>query len=107
MRVLLDECLPRRLKAEINGDDVRTVPEIGWAGERNGELLKLAEKEFDVFLTSDRNIEHQQNLKNLNLAVIVLVAASNDIVDLLLLVPAVNEVLGKCEDGEIEYIGRT
>jgi predicted nuclease of predicted toxin-antitoxin system len=54
VRVLLDECLPRRLKRDIVGHDARTVPEMGWATKRNGELLALAATEFDVFLTVDR-----------------------------------------------------
>ncbi len=48
MRVLLDECLPKKLKAHIVADLVQTVPEAGWAGTQNGELLRLAEQEFDV-----------------------------------------------------------
>ena len=54
MRVLLDECLPRRLKGALVGHEVRTVPEMGWASNRNGDLLRLAEREFDIFLTVDR-----------------------------------------------------
>ena len=50
MRVLLEECLPRRLKRELAGHHVRTAPEMGWASKRNGELLQLAQREFDVFL---------------------------------------------------------
>ena len=76
MRVLLDECLPRRLKRELPGHDVRTAPEMGWASKRNGELLRLAEREFDVFLTVDRNLQQEQNLAS------VLVARSNRLDDL-------------------------
>ena len=60
MRVLLDECLPRRLKRELVGHDTRTAPEMGWASKSNGELLALAVDHFDVFLTADRNLSHQQ-----------------------------------------------
>ncbi|HET7698374.1 MAG TPA: DUF5615 family PIN-like protein [Vicinamibacterales bacterium] len=62
MRVLLDECIPRRLKRELVGHDVKTAPEMGWASKKNGELLALAAVEFDILLTSDRNLSHQQNL---------------------------------------------
>jgi len=62
VRVLLDECLPRRLKRELVGHDVKTAPELGWASKKNGELLALAAPEFDVFLTSDRNLSHQLNV---------------------------------------------
>lgn len=50
MKVLLDECLPRKLKHDVRADFVRTVPEMGWASIENGALLRLAETEFDVFL---------------------------------------------------------
>jgi len=72
MKVLLDECLPKKLKREVEADEVKTVPELGWAGKKNGELLRLAEEEFDVLLTNDQNLEHQQNLKRFDLAFIVL-----------------------------------
>ena len=54
MRVLLDECLPKKLKREVQADVVKTVPEMGWAGAKNGSLLRLVEQEFDVFLTNDQ-----------------------------------------------------
>ena len=72
--VPLDECLPRRLKRDLVGHHVRTGPEIGWASKANGELLALAAVDSDVFLTSDRNISHQQNRSAFDIAVIVLVA---------------------------------
>ena len=73
MRVLLDECLPRRLKREIVGHDARTVPEMPWASKRNGELLALAAAEFDMFLTADRNRSYQQDVSAFDIAVVVLV----------------------------------
>lgn len=63
MRVLLDECLPHRLKQAIVGYDVATVSDAGWAGKSNGELLRLAVEEFDVFVTVDQNLPAQQNLE--------------------------------------------
>jgi predicted nuclease of predicted toxin-antitoxin system len=82
VRVLFDECLPRRLKRELVGHDAQTTPEMGWASKRNGELLRLAEREFDVFLTVDRKLQQQQNLSAFNIAVVVLVAHSNTLADL-------------------------
>ena len=67
MKVLIDECLPKKLKREVNAEFVRTVPEVGWASIQNGALLRLAEQEFDVFLTNDQNLEHQQNLTEFHL----------------------------------------
>lgn len=73
-RVLLDECLPRDLKKSLEGCTVRTVPEVGWAGKENGDLLALASEAFDLFVTVDRNLSFQQNLADLKIGVIVLVA---------------------------------
>lgn len=107
MKVLLDECLPKKLKREVNCDVVKTVPEMGWAGEKNGALLRLAERDFDVLLTNDHNLEYQQNLKSFNLAVIVLAAHTNDIDDLRPLMPAANEALKTIRAGEIVHIEAT
>ena len=65
MRILLDECLPKRLKRDLVGHEARTVPEMGWASKKNGELLVLAEAGFDVFLTVDRNLSFQQDIARL------------------------------------------
>lgn len=62
MRVLLDECVPIQVKSSLIGHDVRTVGRMGWAGKKNGELLRLAETRFDVFITVDRSLKQQQNL---------------------------------------------
>ena len=104
MRVLLDECLPRKLKREVQSDVVKTVPEMGWAGTKNGALLRLVEREFDVLLTNDQNLEHQQNLKQFDLAVVVLVAITNDIEDLRPLMPTANEAIKTISPREIKYI---
>ena len=77
MRILLDECLPKKLKRELIGHNVFTVQEKGWSGVKNGELLYSAEKEFDVWVTADQNIEFQHNLSRFNIAVAVLVAPRN------------------------------
>lgn len=82
MRVLFDECIDRRLTRELPDLDIRTVPEMGWAGVKNGELMKLAEMEFEVFVTVDRNLSYQQNLSKFDIALIVLQARSNRLSDL-------------------------
>ena len=90
MRILLDEQLPRHLAPYLTGHETRTVKQQGWAGLKNGALLKeAATAGFEVFLTSDRNIEFQQNLKQAELFVVVLVALTNKLEDLLPLVPSV------------------
>jgi predicted nuclease of predicted toxin-antitoxin system len=79
MRILLDECLPARLRRELPGHDVLTVPRAGWAGIKNGKLLRLVADsgQFDIFLTMDKSLPHQQQLKTLPFAVVILRAASN------------------------------
>jgi hypothetical protein len=97
VRILLDECLPKALKRTLIGHEVRTAPECGWAGKRNGELLRLAVREFDVFLTADRKLQYQQNLSAFDLAVVVLLARSNSMVRLRPLIPKVLNTLSSAE----------
>src|SRR5436305_602106 len=104
MRVLLDECLPKKLKTHIEAALVQTVPEAGWAGAQNGDLLRIAEQEFDVLVTNDQNIEHQQVVSRFDLAFVVLVAHTNDIIDLLPLIPELNRILPTLAVGTIEYV---
>lgn len=87
MRVLLDESLPRPLAKLLVGHDVRTVSQAGWIGLKNGALLALAANTFDVVVTADQNIDFQQNLSTLPIAVVVLVADTNRIESLAPLVP--------------------
>src|SRR5260370_12932856 len=90
MRVLLDECVPRKLKSTLTRYECRTVPEEGLAGKKNGELLSLAEDAgFDVFLTVDRGIEFQQNLQSRRIAVLLVRARSSRLAHLLPHFPAV------------------
>ena len=101
MRVLLDECVPRRLRRELPGHNVQTVNEMGWSGIKNGLLLQRAAQEFDVFLTVDQGIEYQQNPVGLALAIVVMVAMSNDIDDLRPLMPRVRETLNSASPGTV------
>lgn len=71
MRILLDESLPKDIAPLIAGHEVTTVRAAGWSGVTNGKLLALAATKFDLFLTADRNLEHQQNLSALPIAVVV------------------------------------
>ncbi len=87
MRILLDESLPRPLARLLPEHDVRIVAAIGWAGIRNSTLLQLAAGTFDAFLTADQNLEHEQNLGALPIAVVVLVAPTNRIDSLRPLIP--------------------
>ena len=69
MRILLDECIDRRLVRDLVGHEVKTAPQMGWSGVKNGQLLALAAVEFDVFITVDRNLSFQQNLPKFDSAV--------------------------------------
>lgn len=73
MRILLDESLPKDLSALLVGHETATVRTAGWSGIKNGRLLALASSRFDVFVTADRNIEFQQNLATLPIAIVVLI----------------------------------
>ena len=103
MKLLLDECIDRRLVKDLEGHEAKTVPQMGWSGIKNGTLLALAEKEFDAFITVDRNLSFQQNLPKFNIAILILHAASNRLADLRLLAPKILSILptltkGKAED---------
>jgi predicted nuclease of predicted toxin-antitoxin system len=102
VRVLLDEQLPRQLARELTGHDVRTVRQQNWAGLKNGELLRrAADDKFDVLVTADQNLEFQQNLAGSRLGVIVLVAPSNALEDLLPLVPKLLAAIPTTERGTV------
>ncbi len=105
MKLLLDECIDRRLAKDLEGHDVRTVPQMGWAGIKNGALLTLADAEFDIFITVDRNLAFQQNLPKFNIAVLVLHATSNRLADLKPLAPKILSVLPTLTKGEAEHVG--
>ena len=101
MRILLDESLPQPLARLLPGHEVRTVAQMGWSGTRNGPLLALAAADFEVLLTADQNLEHQQSLGALPIAVAVLVAASNRIDSLRPLVPALLRALPTLKRGDL------
>jgi uncharacterized protein DUF5615 len=105
LRVLLDECVDARLAASLTTVDVRTVADQGWLGISNGQLLALAAAEFDVFVTVDRNLPFQQHLPRFDIAVILLRAKTNRIVDLKVLVPNLITTLPTAKKGVVTPIG--
>ena len=105
MRVLLDESLPEPLAGLLTGHAVRTVAGMKWKRLANGELLRRAAADFDVVLTADQNIEFQQNLKTLPVAVVVLVAPSNRLESLEPLTPEVLRVLQSIQPGTLVRVG--
>lgn len=104
MRLLLDECVPVRLKRALPGHEVSTVVAQGWSGVKNGRLLALASKEFDAFITVDKNLPYQQNTQELPVAVVVLDAISNEIASLLPLIPALETALAALKQGSFVLV---
>jgi len=106
MKILIDECAPRALKASLaqHGHECLTVQEAGWAGKSNGELLSLAETAFDVLVTLDTNLRYQQNLARRRIPIVVIVATSNRLVQLSRLFPACAEVLKAIKPGDIIHV---
>lgn len=105
MRILLDESLPRDLAPLIVGHEVVTVQAAGWSSIKNGRLLALAASQFDVFVTADRNIEFQQNLKALPVAIVVLRARNNRIQALEPLLSELLQLLNHIEPKTLRNIG--
>ena len=105
MKILLDECVDRRLASDFVGHEVSTVEQMGWKSKENGELLALAAKAFDVFVTTDRNLSFQQNVQNLGIAVVVMTAHTNRLADLRPIVPALLKVMPFLKKGEVREIG--
>lgn len=104
MRVLLDACVPRRLRRQLPGHEVRTVPEMGWGDLDDGTLLEAIAGRFDVLITVDKGIPKQQRLEGRAFAVIVLHARTNRLSDLLPLIPALRESLDTVQSGETREI---
>lgn len=100
MKVLLDECVDWRLLRDLTAYETRTVKQLGWEHVKNGALLKLAASEFDVFLTVDSNLEYQQNISDLDLAVIVLRGRTTRLPDLRELLPLLHNALRSLRVGE-------
>jgi predicted nuclease of predicted toxin-antitoxin system len=106
MRVLLDECLPERLRDELPGHQVRTAREAGLAGKKNGLLMELASTQFDVLVTVDRGIPSQQNTTNISLAVVLIHARSNSFPALAVLLPQLREAVAVVMPGQVLRVKR-
>ena len=105
MRILLDESLPIELRDELPQHSVRSVQEMGWSALKNGDLLRRAADRFDVFVTADQNLQYQQNLQILPIAVAVLVAKSNRIQSLKPLVPQLLSALASLAPRTLLRVG--
>ena len=91
MKIIIDECVPSIVKRGLPERNIVSVQDMGWAGIKNGELLRLVAAEFDVFITSDKNLRHQQNLATIDLAILLL--PSNQVPVVKALLPNINDAL--------------
>jgi hypothetical protein len=106
VKVLLDECVDWRLGRELLTHEVKTARQMGWTTIENGELLALASRLFDVFVTVDRNLSFQQNVVFFSIAVVVLQAKTNRLSDLRPLVPSLLTAIESTPPGTVKFIGR-
>lgn len=105
-RVLLDECVPKRLARTLTGHTVRTVPQLGWFSRKDQTLLARAQGEFDAIVTVDQNLQFQQRIAPDMPMIIVMQAISNRFADLLPLVPGVLEALTNASPGTVVVVER-
>jgi predicted nuclease of predicted toxin-antitoxin system len=105
MRILLDENFPADFAKQFSGYEVHTVHSLGWTGIRNGDLLRRASAVCDVFVTLDRNLEFQQNIKVLPFGIVVVRAISNRMAHLIPLVAGIVEATTKVSAGKVERVG--
>ncbi|MGH9864015.1 MAG: DUF5615 family PIN-like protein [Candidatus Acidiferrales bacterium] len=107
MKILLDECVPRTLKPSlsVDGHECSTVPEAGFAGKSNGELLTLAARNFEVFVTLDKSVQYQQNLSGCNIPILVIRAKSSRVADILPHIPACLRALRSIKPGQLVQVG--
>lgn len=105
MKILLDECVTKRLKRYLPNHETFTVTEMGWSGLKNGKLMsKAVENSFDILLTIDKNLSFQQNLKNYLLSVVILNTATSKLEDILLLLPQFFERIEEYKKGKAYLI---
>lgn len=104
MKLLLDECTPKRLRRHFTGHQAFTVEDVGLKGLKNGALLRAAAGQFDVLITVDRKMPFQQNLADSQLALLILIAKPNRYPELQLLVPKRLEALKTIKAGDVVRI---
>ena len=88
MKILLDECVTKHLKPHLIGHDVSTVREMGWSGVKNGKLMTLCvENGFEILLTIDKNLQHQQNLDKYPITIVILNSYTSKVEELIEFLP--------------------
>jgi predicted nuclease of predicted toxin-antitoxin system len=108
MKVLIDECCPKKLKGQLTLSDIecKTVREIGYAGKKNGELISLIDGIYDVLVTLDGSIKDQHNIKGRRLSILRIRAKSSDIKSIVPFVPEIIAALRNIKPGEFREVGR-
>ena len=101
MKLLLDECTPKRLRVDFPGYEVLTVEQAGLKGLKNGTLIRHASSQFDVLITVDQNLPFQQNLSAFSIAILILVGRTNRYADLKGLAPKALEALVTIKPGDV------
>ena len=91
MKIIIDECVPNIVIRGLPERNIVSVQQMGWAGIKNGELLKLVSEKFDVFISSDKNLRYQQNLASIDLTVVIL--PSNQVPAVKLILPELDNAL--------------
>lgn len=105
MKILLDECVTKRLKPYLQGFEVFTVSEVKWNGIKNGKLMSLcSDNNFDLLLTIDKNLLFQQNLDKYKLSIVVLNSLTSKIDELILFMPSFKSQINKMEKNKAYII---
>jgi predicted nuclease of predicted toxin-antitoxin system len=105
MRVLLDECLPEGLRAELTGHQVLTARDAGLAGKKDGDLLAAASGRFDAFITMDRSLQWQQRVSAFDFRVVIIRARSNSLISIRPLIPDLLRLLPMISPGQVARVG--
>ena len=104
MRLLVDECVDWRLLRDLAEHQARTVKQLGWEHYDDGELLRHASAEFDVFVTVDKDLPYQRNLETFDIAVIILRGRTTRLADLRSLLPLLRGAIDKSKKGEAQVV---
>jgi hypothetical protein len=102
VKILFDECVPWPLAKHLVGHDCQPTQLCGWAGIKNGELLRLAEPQFDLFITSDQSLTYQQNLAGRRIAILLL--STNKLRRILGVVDLIQSTISTLRPGEFRRL---
>lgn len=104
MRILLDECIHAGVRAAFPGHSVRTVSEAGWRSTKDRSLVELAEREYDVFVTIDRSLEHQIDAHRFAIGFVVIRVSANTLAAYVLSFPQILQAVETVRKGEIVHV---